>query len=241
MDTDCFSVIESRADRHWFFQGRKALVHDQLKRASAYGRLLDVGCGTGYLAASLALSGYDVVGVEPDVAARAFARKRLPEVVEAGAYPLPFSDASFDVVIATDVLEHVPDDQAAVREMFRVLRPGGLAVVTVPAMRILWGPQDVRLGHYRRYGKKQLADLFISFDVRRLSYFNMFLFPVMIVARTMFRLFPASYGARDEVAMTPAFLNTPLRWFLELETALIRFCSLPYGGSLILVARKPQA
>ena len=232
-------MIEDQADRHWFFRGREAIIRSFLVRRGSGLRVLDVGCGTGHLAARLIADGYSVVGLEPDPTALSYARKRIPEAVGGDARQLPFPDASFDAVIATDVLEHIPDDSAAAAEIRRVLRPGGLAILTVPASRLLWGPQDVRLGHQRRYTRKSFARLLSCFRIRKISYFNTVLFPAILGARLLFRIFPAA-GQRDEVDMTPKFLNGLFLSFLKIESVLLRFLNLPFGVSLIAIAEKPE-
>jgi len=234
---ECFHVIEDQADRHWFFRGREAIVRSFLARRGRRLRVLDVGCGTGHLAAHLINDGYSVVGLEPDPTALAYARRRIPEAVSGDACRLPFPDASFDVVIATDVLEHIPDDSAAASEIRRVLRPGGWAILTVPAMPLLWGPQDIRLGHQRRYSRKSFARLLSGFRIRKISYFNTFLFPAILGARVLFRLLPVA-ARHDEVDMTPKFMNEFFLFFLKAERVLLRFVNLPFGVSLIAVAEK---
>ena len=239
MQESCFTKIEEVATRHWFFQGRAALVAETLGRQGRALRVLDVGCGTGYLSARLLADGHAVTGVEPDDAARALAAQRLPEVVAARAEALPFPDASFDTVVATDVLEHVADDAAAVTEFRRVLKPGGWLVLTVPAWMFLWGPQDVSLGHHRRYRPAMLRRLFVDWRIRQLSFFLFFVFPAVFVVRRIFRVFPGLLAERDEVGLTPRLIDPLLRGLLAIERWGIRHgLGWPIGVSLFAVVEK---
>ena len=143
-------------DRHWWFVGRRrvilGLLDDALGPGDARGRrVLDVGCGTGTMLSHLERYG-EPIGIEADDQAVAFCRARgVTRVRQADPPPLPFDDSRFDLVTALDVLEHVDDDQRLLGEMRRVLRPGGVALVTVPAFRALWSAQDVVSQHRRRY------------------------------------------------------------------------------------------
>ena len=128
----------------------------------------------------MALSGLgEVIGVEPSAAARDEAEKRGVAMIQGTAEALPIDDESVDIAVACDVIEHLPDDEAAVRELVRVLRPGGLALVTVPAYPWLMGAHDRAVGHERRYTRPTLVDRVERAGLipTRATYFNSLLFP----------------------------------------------------------------
>src|SRR5580765_1620150 len=146
---------------------RERLLLRELLRAAPGPRVLDVGAGQGSFSARLAARGFDVVSTDASPEAAAVLRERLHgEVVEADATALPFPDASFDTVILAEVLEHVEDDRAAAAEAARVLPPGGVAAVSVPAHPELYGPSDEWAGHVRRYTREGLLAAVASAGLR---------------------------------------------------------------------------
>ncbi|MGH9072945.1 MAG: class I SAM-dependent methyltransferase, partial [Acidimicrobiales bacterium] len=146
-------------DRHFWYRARRQRVAALVPRSTPGGRALDVGCGSGGTTRVLADAGYRVSAVEyqPNAVRHAFARGL--RVARSDAEHLPFAATTFDVVLATDVLEHLPDDAGAVSEIARVLVPGGSLVLNVPADPRLWSEHDIALGHVRRYGRDRLRSL----------------------------------------------------------------------------------
>ncbi|MDB5096122.1 MAG: Methyltransferase type 11 [Cyanobacteria bacterium RYN_339] len=141
------------------------IVRTLAPHLAAGARVLDVGAGAGRLANLLAARGCQVTGIEPSEEFVAYARAHaLPGAsFERGAAErLPYADGSFDAVVAGEVLEHLADDGVAVRELWRVLAPGGVALVTVPADPALWDASDDWAGHVRRYAPGQLEQLFTA-------------------------------------------------------------------------------
>lgn len=144
--------------RHWWYAERRALVR-RLVAPLPVGRALDVGCGGGGNTGVLRDLGWDVTGLEYSPVAAALAASRGLRVVRGDSRALPFADASLDLVMSTDMWEHVDDDRAVARETARVLRPGGRALVAVPCSMKLWSGHDVALGHHRRYERAELVGL----------------------------------------------------------------------------------
>jgi SAM-dependent methyltransferase len=206
--------------------------------------VLDVGCGTGAMLAHLSRYGR-VLGVDADAAAIRFCRRRgVREVRHVPPGPLPFAGGSFGLVTALDVIEHVPDDAAAVREITRVLTPGGVALITVPAFPILWGRQDEIAHHLRRYRARDLRALVEGADLEllELSHFNTVLFaPIAAIrlARRLARRRPADGDLRSDFAMTrPGRLNDLLARLFAAEAPLVARRRLPFGVSILALARK---
>ena len=142
--------------RHWWYAERRELVR-RVVGPLPRGRALDVGCGGGGNTGVLRDLGWDVTGLEYSPVAARLARSRDLGIVRGDARRLPIADASMDLVMSTDMWEHIDDDAAVARETVRVLRPGGRALVAVPAGMDLWSGHDVALGHVRRYDREGLA------------------------------------------------------------------------------------
>ena len=236
-------------DVHWWFVGRRRILLQVLNRylgpdGSHARRILDVGCGTGTMLTHLAAYG-KAEGVDVDEEAIAFCRERgLHDVRHGEATNLPFADASFDLVTALDVVEHLDDDVAAFREMKRVLRPGGRILVTVPAHRFLWGDQDEVNMHKRRYVARELRDRLIQsgFDVMRTSYMNMLLFPPIAAARLLRRLErrlrPNMPQQSDFRYPAPGPVNPLLAAVFGAEGPILRRMDIPFGVSILALAQK---
>lgn len=147
--------------RHAF---RESIMLELLARAlPAPARVLDVGAGAGTLARALAARGHTVTGLEASERFIAHARRLGgASYVLGDATALPFADGAFDAVVAGEVLEHLEDDRSAVRELFRVLAPGGVALVSVPADPARWDASDDWAGHVRRYAPDELKGRFLE-------------------------------------------------------------------------------
>jgi SAM-dependent methyltransferase len=148
---------------------------------------------------------------------------------------MPYADGAFDVVLAFDVLEHVEDDADAVREISRVLRPGGFFIFTVPAFNILYGPHDRALGHFRRYRKASIRKLLGDMERVALGYWVFFIFLPVALQRLLSR------NKKPEVhyARLPRIVNGMLYGLLALENALIRLgVRLPAGTTIYGVYKR---
>jgi SAM-dependent methyltransferase len=158
--------------------------------------------------------------------------------------PLPFEDNTFDVITILDVLEHLDDDRAMLRELHRVLRRGGLLLLSVPAYRFLWGPQDEIAHHKRRYVSPEIKQRLreAGFKLRRLSYFNTFLFPAIAGVRVLRPYKPGSADLKSDFTMTkPGPMNSLLGRLFALEAPLVERVDLPFGVSILGLAYKPRA
>jgi SAM-dependent methyltransferase len=159
---------------------------------------------------------------------------------------LPFASGSFDLVTALDALEHVEDDAAALRECFRVLRPGGTLLASVPAFRSLWGSVDELGHHHRRYRRRELLERVeaAGFEVVLDRFFNFLLFPPIAAVRWLGRALPARRaGAGEPVRsdfdlVSGGPLAALLARVLGAEARLLAL-RVPFGVSLLCVARRP--
>jgi SAM-dependent methyltransferase len=231
-------------ERHWWYRGRRRVLGAVLDGLAlpAGTRILDAGCGSGRNMADLALRG-TVTGVELASSSLEVARARGLGEVRAGSLeePLPFADASFDLAVALDVLEHLSDDALAWDELARVVAPGGRLVVTVPQYAWLWGEHDVVSHHHRRYTRDVLTARArrAGWHAERLTAFNSALLPAIAAARLVQRMRRSARPA-DDLARTPqGVVNGALERVLAAEAAWIRRGrDLPAGVSLLAVLRR---
>ena len=157
MDEDEIRKSAALERRPGWYAGRRALVR-RLVKPIAPGRAVDVGCGSGATALwSCAYLGWHVTGLEYSSVAATLAASRGLPVIRGDARRLPFPDGSMDLVMSTDMREHIEEDEAVAPETVRVLRPGGRALVAVPCSMRLWSGHDVAFGHVRRYEREELA------------------------------------------------------------------------------------
>jgi SAM-dependent methyltransferase len=242
MTHDELQAMLSSDEDHWWYRGRRRFLRTELDRLplAPSPRLLDAGCGSGRTLDELA--GYGrVSGIDLSPEAVAAARRRGHDDVHvARVEELPFPDATFDVVTCLDVVEHTPDDRATLAELWRVTRPAGLLLVTVPAYEALWSWHDEVNLHFRRYDSTSLraAARASGWDVVGDTHFNSLLLAPAAAVRVAQRRRPPS--GHSDLGLTPRALNGVLEWPLRLESRLVAAgIRLPAGLSLLGVLRRP--
>lgn len=227
---------------HWWYVGRRKILSGFLEEICKQvkdrrPRILDVGCGTGANLLMLAKYG-DAEGVDISDDALMFCRERgLQNVKKGAAEELPYADNSFDLVTALDVVEHLDDDVAGLREMRRVLRPGGRALLFVPTFMFLWGLQDDVSNHRRRYRLPELKRVLdeAGFEVERATYANITFFAPILFVRKLMRLTGIKTASENSINV-PAF-NGVLGRILGAESTVLRYTNLPFGVSGLCVAK----
>lgn len=230
---------------HWWYAGLRRIVLDAWRGFVRPGptAVLDVGCGTGTILRALELSpAAQAVGIDCSPVAIALCRRRrLPRTAVAALPRLPFADASFDVVISCDVLCHaaITDCGAAVAEMARVLKPGGLLLMNLPAYRWLLSSHDAAVANVRRFTRGEVLSLLQAQALLplRATYWNCLLLLPIIAVRLWRRCRPLQHS--DLNSDMPPWGSAILSALLTLELAMIRGgWSLPCGVSIFVVARK---
>ncbi|HEV8203501.1 MAG TPA: methyltransferase domain-containing protein [Pyrinomonadaceae bacterium] len=227
---------------HWWYTGRRKILAGFVEAicrevTDRRPRILDVGCGTGANLLMLAEYG-DAEGVDISEDALAFCRERGLDKVRLGAgEQLPYDDGTFDLVTALDVVEHMDDDLAGLREMRRVLRPGGRVLLFVPTFMFLWGLQDDVSNHRRRYRLPELRRVLeqAGFEIERTTYANITFFLPILVMRQLMRL--TGVKAESENNINVSALNGVLGSVFGAESWLLRVMNLPFGVSGLCVAR----
>ena len=224
---------------HWWYCGRRRILATLIERTvqpPPRSRILEVGCGTGHNIAMLQRFG-TVDAIEIDPAARAVAELRLQRRVSSA--PLPelsgIERASYDLVAALDVVEHIEDDGAAVAALASCLKTGGKLLMTVPAHQWMWSAHDELNHHKRRYSKRSLARLVGASPLRleQIGYFNSLLFPLAVAARTASKI---TGGGGDDDKLPPRPVNALFERIFSAERHLVGKLPLTPGLSLFAVA-----
>jgi ubiquinone/menaquinone biosynthesis C-methylase UbiE len=243
MNAEEYANMERMEEGHWYYSGKRDIVRRWLRRAGpprADQVLLDCGAGTGRFAKEMEAECRVLVLDDHEEALRLLRAKFRPEqILSLAGDRVPLPDQSLDYVTALDVLEHTPDDRAVVEGFHRLLKPGGCAVVTVPASMALWSDWDVVLHHFRRYSRPQLRALFppAQWELVYVNYTNVAVYPLVWLLRKWRRWFPAAAGGvRAEDRQPSPVVNRLLRWMFVAPAAWP--VPLPFGVSLLLVARK---
>lgn len=241
MNPEEYTRMFELEDRYWWFVGRRRIALRLLDRFRGGGdQFLDVGCGTGVVLTELENRGKPV-GLDMSPLALGFCRKRgLKRLVRGDATAMPLQEDWCSAIIALDVFEHIQDDGKAFTEAFRTLEPGGILVLSVPAFQSLWGPHDVALMHFRRYTRRVLHRRLVEagFQIERISYSVFFLFPIVVIVRFFEKR--KKGPAKASLVALPNWLNAFLIGVQTIEASMISAFSLPWGSSLIAVAKKPK-
>lgn len=234
---------------HWWFKVRNRIIYEQiLNKVNPQKEIsiLNIGVATGATSQILSWFG-NVVSTEYDHSCCVYTLQQTKiDIIQASVKELPFKNTFFDLVCAFDVIEHVDDDAAAVKEMLRVCKHRGHVVLTVPAYMALWSPHDIVNQHYRRYSIQTLNSLLqFSREIKIIyySYFNFFLFLPVYCFRFFSRLFTNLITRKDSGSDFSFFQNSPLLnlfcySIFSIERKLLKYIRLPIGVSIILIASR---
>jgi SAM-dependent methyltransferase len=227
---------------HWWYAGKRLLFRrllaDRLARPDL--RILDIGAGTGAAAMDFGRDGW-ICASDRSRIAIAYARERgVRTAVVADATAIPFADESFDLVLALDIIEHVDDDEAMLRDIARVLRPGGAVAIHVPAWPSLWCGHDEILEHKRRYTRRGLARTLSAagLEAEYLGWTGATILVPAAVVRLSRRWLGAESDRQDAFSL-PRPLNSAMLAVYRAEAAIAARSGLPFGLSLAAIARVP--
>ena len=237
-------LAELEASNFWFCGRNQFILWAINKYFPDIRSFLEIGCGTGFVISGISqhFPGVRLLGSEYLEEGLVYARQRLPSVefTQMDARCIPY-ESELDAIGAFDVLEHIQEDRAVLQQMYKALKPGGFAFITVPQHRWMWSVVDEYACHVRRYDVKELHEKVgeAGFEIVRSTSFVSTLLPVMYLSRLLQRnKINMNIDSMAGLRINPV-LNKILEWFLRFELALIRVgVSLPVGGSRLLVARK---
>lgn len=237
MEPGEYHTLAQVEDQHWWYAGMRAMAQAWLPPLPTSARILEAGCGVGGGLKWLAAAG-TVTGVDMHPLAVRYARTHSPNVAQASILNLPFTGPSFHLVTCFDVLYHagVADDTAALRELARVLVPGGWLLVRVPAHNHLRGAHDTQVHTRHRYTAPEIRTKLMRAGLRphRVSYANTLLLPLAVMRRWL----SAGHAAQSDVVLPAPWLNTLLTQVLRLEARWLAHFNLPVGLSVMALARK---
>jgi ubiquinone/menaquinone biosynthesis C-methylase UbiE len=242
MEQGEYDVMRRIEDGHWWYVGLRALLAQFMAEHVTAERphILDVGCGTGGTLSAFAGKA-EAVGIDLASDAIRYCRDRgHSRTVQASALHLPLPSSQFDAAVCLDVLYHkaVPDKQAPLREMHRVLKPGGLVFINVPAYQWLYSSHDVHIHTDKRFTRGEMKRLLhdCGFEPLRVTYWNFFLFAPAALTRLWRRVSPPK---GSDLTVKPGALSSRLfGTVLKVECRMLRHMSLPFGLSVFAVARR---
>jgi SAM-dependent methyltransferase len=248
MREELYEEMFRMEQEHWWFVAKHRIVLHLLRKfvrppaGGGKARVADLGCGCGMMLRRLidrCGAEYDAVGMEGAPAAVEFCRQRGVRV-EVGELPsnVTMEAGAFDAVLLLDVLEHLDDDAGAVGAAARLLKRGGVMIVTVPAYQWLWSPRDEHHQHRRRYSKAAFAALFARDGLRieMLSHYNTWLFPAAVAGRVATWARRPSDTTDLKVPVRP--VNALLREIFASERGVLGRVPMPFGLSLLAVVRR---
>jgi ubiquinone/menaquinone biosynthesis C-methylase UbiE len=239
-----YEILFQAEQKHFWYQAlHQNIINtlNELLRKQSGIKILDAGCGTGLLLQKLQQIG-SAFGFDISVHALEFcSQRRLENISRATVQHLPFETEIFDAVISADVLYHrnVPEDRKALLQFYRVLKPGGLLILNLPAFEFLRSRHDIAIHTERRYKKKQLEILLRScgFKMNRCYYRNCLLFPFIALSRLL-RRGSAETNPESDVILPPAFINDSLTKIMFADDWLAKKIQFPAGVSIFCVATK---
>jgi SAM-dependent methyltransferase len=245
MQAHHYPILYQVEDTHWWYVGRRRIIQSLVEKIcttlnTSSPRILDVGCGTGANLKMLAAYGR-AEGVDISPQAVEFCRERGLDSVKLGAAEqLPFEDDSFELVTALDVIEHLDDDVAGLREMRRVLRRDGRVLLFVPAFMFLWGVQDDVSNHRRRYTLPSLVKAVeaAGFAVESSTYANISFFLPVLAVRSVMRWL--GLRAATEYGINISLMNGPFSQLFAAERFVLERGRLPFGVSAVCIARRVE-
>lgn len=244
MEQHTYGIMNDVEGKHWWFVGRRAILEEFLRQiiqnpkpGFQNPKILDVGCGTGANLEMLANFG-TAEGVDISDDALDFCKAKGLKAHKGLAESLPFEAESFDLVTALDVVEHLDDDIAGLKEIHRILKKDGKTLIFVPAFMWLWGVQDDISNHRIRYTKKQIVERLnnAGFEIERATYANLTFFAPILAGRTLMKITGIKPESENNVNVSA--LNGIFGKFLSAERFWLKNFDFPFGVSIVIVARK---
>lgn len=247
MQNEEYKKMYELESTYWWYTGRREIIRSVFNKYAGKTKteqIIDIGCGTGINLDILKNYGKRIIGVDNSEVAISYAKERGYEdiLLVNDISKLPYSDNTTGIITMLDVLEHLPEENKALKECHRILKNGGLLIVTVPAYQFLWSEHDIALHHYRRYTARKLKHILEqnNFRIVKISYIISFLLPLVIIYRLFKGLINIFFKSvpRTSHVIVPQPINNFFISLLNIESLLVRYFNLPLGTSVIGVAKK---
>lgn len=237
-------TLFSQEEKHFWFVSRKEYILQNMKRFfKGTEKIIEIGAGTGNVARYLMKHGFSNMSVgEMHLNGLKYARSYgVDKCYQFDLLDTPF-EKEFDVVCMFDVLEHIEDDELAIKNIFKSLEDGGKIVLTVPSHQWLWSRDDTIAKHKRRYTKKELVNKLQKqgFEIISAKYFFMSIIPLLLLRSIINRdskmeIVESEYS--DAISINP-IINAVLLLIVRLENKISKFLPNVFGGSLFIIAGK---
>ncbi len=236
MNNNIFNRHIKNQKKHWWFQARKKIIKNLIEQINLKkkNKILDFGSGSGVNLDMLKRQG-SVDVHEQNKYARKMIKKNFKKINNIYSN-LKIKKNFYDLILVADVIEHVKNPKSLLKNLKKFLKKDGYILITVPAYQFLYSKKDEKLGHYRRYNKKNLIDELKGFKIKNISYFNTFLFlPIMFIT-IINKLLKRDYI--NKVETTPNFLiNYLLQIVFSSERHILKYFNLPFGVSIYILVK----
>ncbi len=231
-------------ENYWWCVARREIILSLILKfkLSKEAHILDIGCSGGCLIQELIKKGFkNVYGV--DISEQSIAqckKKGLKNIENMDASDMCFNNNTFDLIISSDNLEHLKNDQEVLRDWNRVLKPNGILIVFVPAYKFLWSVHDTANYHFRRYSKWELCNKLLraNYSIVRCSYWDFILFTPIGMTILLSKLFVRKSVYSNKIYSVPVWLNNLLIKVMRFENKIIEINNIPFGISIFFIARK---
>lgn len=242
MKTDFEASYHNNETQHFWFKARRDFIKKLLSKASKNSSILDIGCASGVLIEELISEGFNSKQIHGiDISKNAIKRSK-----DRGLKQTQVMDAqhietthTFDILIASDCLEHLKEDTKALNHWYKLLKPNGRLIVFVPAYSFLWSKHDEVNEHYRRYTRSELKQKLIAsnFTIEKASYWNTLLFFPIAIVRILSRIFYSKHNV-DSANLAIPLGNNIFYQLLKLENKLLLNYNSPFGVSVFCTATR---
>lgn len=246
-----YLLMHKLENKYWFWLGKKDLINKILKKYKQDKKIkiLDIGCGTGSILESLKGKG-DLYGIDPSSDAINYCKtKGNFKLKKSNIESLNYPNNYFDVIILSDIIEHIDDDSKGIQNCYKILKKKGILIITVPAHKKLWNQDDIRLSHKRRYSKERLQKISKNFKILKVSYIHFFIYPLVKLSRILESSKRNNQNSTLEMKMKDKLLkgdliaslsNIILLYLNKIENSLLQIINLPFGVGLLMILEKGE-
>jgi SAM-dependent methyltransferase len=246
MQKELYEITAQTEEKHWWYKTRRKLFENyinkfELDRQTA--SILDLGSESGTNLRLLKKLGFkNYHGFDYNPLSKKFCEERnLGKVVIGDLCNSGLEKNQYDLILAGDILEHIEDDKLAIAEIYKILKPGGKVLVTVPSFMCLWGSHDEMAMHKRRYLMSEIISKLreAGFEILESYYFNFFFFIPVFLLRKMEKIFRKKFY-KIEFAVPAAPLNRLFEMIFSLDIFIAKKIKIPFGVSCFLLISKSK-